>query len=146
MPLEPKATDVIAIQDLVASYAEHYDRFESEKWARTFTPEGVFVRALPGVSSVGGYEDLVAFADKSFALIKTVAHLMSTSRIFNITDTSASGYAYCHAMGTFKNGGRFALVARYDDDYAHTEDGWKFVRRTETQILEPELEGFDPEH
>lgn len=143
MDFQQHGADILAIQDLVAAYAYHFDNFDSEAWSETFLEDGRILPDLEGVQPAIGREALRRMADASYEQVSSVIHVTSTQRVLTIDGDRATGYAYFYCKGLLKNGGSFLQTGRYDDVYQRTADGWRFASRTEVNLLPPEYIGFD---
>ncbi len=135
--------DILAIQDLLAAYAYHFDAFDSQAWSETFIEDGRITPDLECVQPAIGRAALKQMADAPYEQVSSVIHVTSTQRVLKVEGDRATGYAYFYCQGLLKNGGRFLQAGRYDDVYQRTAESWTFASRNEVNLLPPDYVGFD---
>ena len=87
--------DRFAIQDLIADYAYFWDAQDAERWARLFTPDGVFELYVPGirppVRRLTNLGERTTAARKAFALMgpQRTRLLNTSSRFQELTEDHA---------------------------------------------------------
>ena len=124
------AQDHAEIQQLYARYCYGFDSHADNgwAWARTFAPDGVFVR---GAGNIQGHEKLAAFAKAPpEGAPMTPRHYM-TNIIVEPTAEGANGTAYAMLIDA-GGSGKPAKVDRafvYRDLLVKTSEGWRFKRR-----------------
>lgn len=121
-------SDILEIRDLAFGYAQAVDRHDGEAYGALFIEDGVlegsgyFSRGRDQLSKIP------SFTAKRY--LKTF-HAVLNHRVAVSGDT-ASGEVYCTAHHLSEAGeglSDYVMFIRYQDDYARTPQGWRFVRR-----------------
>ena len=121
--------DRMAILDLAARYNHAFDYGDSEAWADTFTPDGVF-----GGKPHRGTEELRTFAEGKAEVAKRHRHWTSNHVIQGSGDTATHT---CYVMIT-EIGDKPTLFGTgiYRDRLKKLGGEWKFLRRELTAECE----------
>lgn len=127
------ATIERACTRLVHSYAHYADFGESRNAAALFTPEGVL--EMPEGRHFAGREAIRKRLEEQPAS-QVSRHLISNLLIDPVDADRARGFCYFTLYrGTRDDAdGHLAsqvpfVVGHYDDEFAHTADGWRFAAR-----------------
>ena len=130
-----EATDTLALQSLVASYAHHADRREPELVAALFEPDGVLRmvrRGDDGAPAESCGHRHIASVIRRLRQFPVTYHLVGNHMVA-IDGDDATGEAYCvaHHLAAREEGGHVDHVMhiRYLDRYHRTDDGWRFAER-----------------
>ena len=123
--------DRAAIQDLNSRYATMCDTFQLEATLDCWTDDAVFDERESGYGEIRGKEALRAFfRDTIFATNAFMVHMMSNHLIDFVDADRATGSVWLIAESVKKSGVRSRVIARYEDEYRRTEQGWKFQLRS----------------
>jgi hypothetical protein len=130
-----EATDTLALQSLVASYARHADRREPELVAALFEPDGVLRMVRRGDDGAPaesrGHRQIASVVGR-LRQFPVTYHIVGNQTVA-IDGDDATGEAYCvaHHLARRDGGGHVDHVMhiRYLDRYHRTDDGWRFVER-----------------
>ena len=127
--------DHVEIQALNAAYTHSLDSGDAERWAETFTPDGVLEMVAAGDSEltplrIAGRADLAEFAEG--------AHRANGGRMRNwqsqvmVTSTSegAEGRCYLMLFRTLDGPATIQTSGVFTDRLVRTADGWRFAERT----------------
>jgi actinorhodin biosynthesis protein ActVIA len=112
--------DHAAIQQLYAQYYLTIDAGDSEPWANTFTPDGVF-------NNTRGHDALVEFIRRG-GTDRPLRHLHSNLKLVP-TAEGADGHVYVVQIDITAKPISVATYSRYDDKLVKTPDGWRFKSR-----------------
>ncbi len=116
--------DRMAILDLCAEYNYYIDTGESEKWADTFTADGVFDGA---VGKAEGRDALVAFS-KQFGSDYPGAMHFTDNHLFE-QDGDAMKHKCFLSFQAPADGGTNLLLLGYEDELVRVDGTWKFRSR-----------------
>ena len=117
-----KADDFVEIQQLYAKYNWAIDAGDSEGYASTFTPDGVF-------NSNVGHDAIVKFADGFHAGIGARVRHWNTNLMILPTPTGARGQVYLVLVDFSTKPATIVTSASYTDDLVKTAQGWRFKKR-----------------
>jgi uncharacterized protein (TIGR02246 family) len=122
------ADDRFEIQNLYGKYSHAVDFGDADGWARTFTPDGVFV--TPGATFTG-YAELAKFVTDAVARRGTTTRHFPSNVVVDPTAAGASGKGYFALIRISEGGkpGEVRVTGRYQDELVRTADGWRFSRR-----------------
>lgn len=136
VPLMGEAADRVAIKNIIDAYAHDADRWEAEKQAELFTPNGeieVF-QGEPGKNKptalIKGRKDLIA----GFETLKkydVTMHFNGQSTV-ELYGDSAKGETYCLAHHLWVEKGQRMLMVmgiRYYDTFVRINGQWFFAKR-----------------
>jgi uncharacterized protein (TIGR02246 family) len=124
-------TEEEAIRQLVARYADAVNCRDGEAWSATWSTDGVWDL---GSRHAEGREAIVEQWRASMATFDTVIQLVHQGTI-HVDGDAASGRWYLHEE-SMRAGTRARYFGMYDDAYRKTADGWRFVRRRYSLLLE----------
>ncbi len=114
--------DLIEIQQLYAKYNWSLDAGESEAYASTFTPDGVFNNNV-------GHDAIVKFADTFHAGLGSHVKHWNTNLMILPTATGASGQVYLVLVDFTTKPASIATSATYSDELVKDAQGWRFKKR-----------------
>jgi ketosteroid isomerase-like protein len=132
-------SDEDQIRDLTYEYAWLVDRQEVDAMLDLFVPDGRFDARPVGQGLMEGREGIRKFFEAQNEVLAHSIHLTSNHRI-EVNGDTASGTAYVLVDGTTTDGSVVAARAYYEDKYAKTDAGWRFVERRGIPLLPPSLE------
>ena len=116
--------DRMAILDLCAAYNYYIDTGESEKWADTFTADGLFEGT---VGKARGRAALVAFSDQFGKDYPGSMHF-TDNHLFE-ADGDVMRHKCFLSFQVPADGGTNVILAGYDDELVRDGGGWKFRAR-----------------
>ena len=116
------AQDFADIQQLYAKYNWALDAGDSEGYASTFTPDGVF-------NSNVGHDAIVKFADGFHAGLGSHVKHWNTNLMITPTDAGASGQVYLVLVDFGTKPATIVTSATYADELVKTAQGWRFKKR-----------------
>ena len=122
---------MLSDRDQILNLLEHYcwsvDHGEWDEWLDCFTEGGAFeVRG----ERRSGREALRAFITEEVGDSFTyVRHMVFNPSIELDGDDRAHGRAYFELRGTNHRGTDFEALGSYEDEFAKTDEGWKFALR-----------------
>ena len=117
-----KADDLVEIQQLYAKYNWAIDAGDSEGYASTFTPDGVFNTHV-------GHDAIVKFADGFHAGLGARVRHWNTNLLIQPTPTGASGQVYLVLVDFSTKPASIVTSASYTDELVKTSQGWRFKKR-----------------
>ena len=116
--------DRIAILDLCAEYNYYIDTGESEKWADTFTADGVFEGA---VGKAKGRDALIAFS-RQFGTDYPGAMHFTDNHLFE-QDGDAMKHKCFLSFQVPTDAGTNLILVGYEDELVRVDGAWKFSVR-----------------
>ncbi len=116
--------DRMAILDLSAAYNYYIDTGESEKWADTFTADGVFDGAA---GKAQGRDALVAFSEQ-FGTDYPGAMHFTDNHLFEQDGDTMKHKCFLSFQVPSEDGTNLILVG-YEDDLVKIDGAWKFRSR-----------------
>ena len=116
------AQDLVDIQQLYAKYNWALDGGDSEGYASTFTPDGVFNNNV-------GHDAIVKFADTFHAGLGAHVRHWNTNLMILPTPEGASGQVYLVLVDFANKPATIATSASYTDQLVKTPQGWRFKKR-----------------
>ena len=114
--------DLIEIQQLYTKYNWALDSGDSEGYAATFTPDGVFNNNV-------GHDAIVKFADTFHAGLGSHVKHWNTNLMILPTATGATGQVYLVLVDFGTKPASIATSANYSDELVKTAQGWRFKKR-----------------
>ncbi len=131
-----EAADRLAIRELIEAYAHCADRRDARGQMALFTEDTHFVVYMNAKDPTPSQElhSRKALAPVFDDLNKydATTHFLGQSTLFTLTDTRATGEAYCLAHHvTIEGGKRHLMVAslRYLDAFVKSDGSWLFAER-----------------
>jgi uncharacterized protein (TIGR02246 family) len=122
--------DILAIQQLVASYNHAVDAGQGAKFAATFTSDGVLE---VGGSEIKGHDALAEFATGVPAGLPGPRHVASNLLIEGSGDeASLSAYLHLYITAGDPPAPSLATSGKYDDQLRRIDGKWRFARRVFT--------------
>ena len=118
-----RADDLVEIQQLYAKYNWAIDAGDSEGYASTFTPDGVFNANV-------GHDAIVKFADGFHAGLGARVRHWNTNLLIQPSPTGASGQVYLVLVDFSTKPASIVTSASYSDELVKTSQGWRFKKRT----------------
>jgi len=115
--------DLVEIQQLYAKYNWALDAGESQAYAATFTPDGIF-----NTTNVGK-DALVKFADTFHAGLGSHVRHWNTNLLITPTATGAAGQVYLILVDFATKPASIVTSAAYTDELVKTAQGWRFKKR-----------------
>lgn len=116
------AQDLVDIQQLYARYNWALDSGDSEGYASTFTPDGVFNTNV-------GHDAIVKFADGFHAGLGAHVRHWNTNLMILPTSTGATGQVYLVLVDFGTKPATIVTSASYADELVKTAQGWRFKKR-----------------
>ena len=116
------ADDLVEIQQLYARYNWALDSGDSQGYAATFTPDGVFNNNV-------GHDAIVKFADTFHAGLGAHVKHWNTNLMIQPTATGASGQVYLVLVDFGTKPATIVTSATYADELVKTPQGWRFKKR-----------------
>ncbi len=116
------AQDLVDIQQLYAKYNWTLDAGDSEGYASTFTPDGVFNNNV-------GHDAIVKFADTFHAGMGSHVRHWNTNLMILPAPEGASGQVYLVLVDFATKPATIATSASYTDQLVKTAQGWRFKKR-----------------
>jgi hypothetical protein len=114
--------DLIEIQQLYTKYNWALDSGDSEGYAATFTPDGVFNNNV-------GHDAIVKFADTFHAGLGSHVKHWNTNLMILPSATGATGQVYLMLIDFGTKPASIATSANYSDELVKTAQGWRFKKR-----------------
>jgi hypothetical protein len=116
------AQDLVEIQQLYAKYNWALDSGDSEGYASTFTPDGVFNTNV-------GHDAIVKFADTFHAGLGSHVRHWNTNLMILPSPEGASGQVYLVLVDFANKPATIVTSASYSDELVKTAQGWRFKKR-----------------
>jgi hypothetical protein len=116
------AQDFVEIQQLYAKYNWALDSGDSQGYAATFTPDGVFNNNV-------GHDAIVKFADTFHAGLGSHVRHWNTNLMILPTPDGASGQVYLVLVDFATKPATIVTSASYADELVKTPQGWRFKKR-----------------
>src|SRR6187549_1706357 len=114
--------DLVEIQQLYAKYNWTLDSGDSQGYAATFTPDGVFNNNV-------GHDAIVKFADTFHAGLGSHVRHWNTNLMITPSPTGASGQVYLVLVDFAVKPATIVTSASYSDELVKTPQGWRFKKR-----------------
>ncbi len=128
-----RVADVLAIQDLVTSYAYAVDDGDWQRWQALFLPDAhIDYTSAGGIA--GNPAELAAWMPGALAIFELCLHSTSTHEIrFTGPDTAEGRVHVLNRNGLHWEGASeiVDVSAVYDDTYARDGRCWRFASRVE---------------
>jgi ketosteroid isomerase-like protein len=131
-----EAADRLAIRELVEAYAYCADRRDAEGQMALFTPDTHFVVYMDAKDPTPSQElhsrEALAPVFADLNQYYATMHFLGQSTISSLTETHATGQAYCLAHHLTVEGDRRRLMIaalRYLDTFAKIDGAWLFSER-----------------
>jgi hypothetical protein len=116
------AQDLVDIQQLYAKYNWALDSGDSEGYASTFMPDGVFNTNV-------GHDAIVKFADTFHAGLGSHVRHWNTNLMILPAPGGASGQVYLVLVDFGTKPATIVTSASYSDELVKTAQGWRFKKR-----------------
>jgi hypothetical protein len=116
------AQDLVEIQQLYAKYNWALDSGDSQAYAATFTPDGVFNNNV-------GHDAIVKFADTFHAGLGSHVKHWNTNLMITPSTTGAGGQVYLVLVDFAQKPATIVTSASYTDELVKTPQGWRFKKR-----------------
>lgn len=141
--MELTADDRLAIDELCARACHALDFNDPEGYADLFLPDGVFQRRTAPqaggevVFRHQGGQELRGFAAKMATMRGGLARHWTANMVLRPTENGAEGTSYTMLLATDPDSRRagITIAGTYQDVFAKTAEGWRFVSRTVTDDL-----------
>ena len=114
--------DLIEIQQLYARYNWALDSGDSEGYASTFTPDGVF-------NNNAGHDAIVKFADGFHSGVGAHLRHWNTNLMILPSAEGATGQVYLVLVDFATKPASIFTSASYSDQLVKTPQGWRFKKR-----------------
>ena len=121
-PARASPRRLVDIQQLYAKYNWALDSGDSEGYAATFTPDGVFNTNV-------GHDAIVKFADTFHAGLGSHVRHWNTNLMILPTADGASGQVYLVLVDFGTKPATIVTSASYSDELVKTAQGWRFKKR-----------------
>lgn len=116
--------DRMAILDLCAEYNYYIDTGQSEKWAETFTADGVFEGT---VGKAAGRDALIAFSEKFGSDYPGALHF-TDNHLFALEGDVVKHRCFLSFQVPSETGVNLVL-AGYEDELVRVDGAWRFRSR-----------------
>ncbi|HZC15323.1 MAG TPA: nuclear transport factor 2 family protein [Caulobacteraceae bacterium] len=131
-----EAADRLAIRELVEAYAYCADRRDAAGQMALFTPDAHLVVYMDAKDPTPSQElhsrDALAPVFADLNQYQATMHFVGQSTILSLSDTQATGQAYCLAHHLTVDGDHRRLMIaalRYADAFAKLDGAWLFAER-----------------
>ena len=114
--------DLVEIQQLYARYNWALDSGDSQGYAATFTPDGVFNNNV-------GHDAIVKFADTFHAGLGSHVKHWNTNLMITPSAAGATGQVYLVLVDYATKPPSIFTSAAYSDELVKTAQGWRFKKR-----------------
>ena len=114
--------DLVEIQQLYARYNWALDSGDSQGYAATFTPDGVFNNNV-------GHDAIVKFADTFHAGLGSHVKHWNTNLMITPSPAGANGQVYLVLVDYATKPPSIFTSAVYADELVKTAQGWRFKKR-----------------
>ena len=128
---DAQVADRLAIQDLIAHYADIIDGQRFDELDDIFTADAVIDYSAFGVP-VGGVAEIKEFLKSSLPFFTRTQHMMGLPHIEISGDTAHARTSCTNPMISTKADGTtsvWLIGLWYDDDLVRTGQGWRFSAR-----------------
>lgn len=115
-----------AIRRLIAELVHGFSKRDMPRFLAVWHPEGSW---LDGGYEAVGHDGLRAFAEQSWAGMKTIAHYTS-NEVIEVAGDRGTGTIDVTTWVQTKGGEWHQGVATYNDSYVRLDGTWVFERRT----------------
>ena len=140
--------DRVALLDLEADYAAHWDFARAREWAELFSTDGSFEMLAVGPRPAfiaTGHAELQAFCENIHRNWMGI-HFMHPPRL-RIAGDAASALIFFEFRHVYRGDGghtsQGVVGGYYEAEYRRTGQGWRIVRRREQGVFESTDSGFD---
>jgi uncharacterized protein (TIGR02246 family) len=117
--------DELAINDLVADFADAASRLDAGAVTALFAPDGIW--EVPNWGTNQGHKNIRSFVDELFSHWDGLFHAAHTSRVW-LDGDRASGRWQISEFGT-RDGQELRVAGVYEDEYIRVDEKWLFARR-----------------
>ncbi|MBW2387947.1 MAG: nuclear transport factor 2 family protein [Deltaproteobacteria bacterium] len=137
--LDPK--DHLEILALVSEYARCFDSGDLEAFAELFTPDGSLTTPIGTGSTRAGIRE---WAETRWSSLRkegvSPRHFQTNTQLTKTAPGTVRGTTQLLLVWLTSPDGAAQLkgVARYDDEFRHTSEGWRFHRRSIGSDAHPE--------
>ena len=136
-PISPsEAADRLAIRELVEAYAHCADRRDANGQMSLFTEDSHFVVYMDAKDPTPSLElhlrEALAPVFADLNKYHATTHFLGQSTIFSLTESLATGEAYCLAHHITIDGEKRRLMVaslRYSDTFVKIDGSWLFAER-----------------
>jgi hypothetical protein len=128
---DSEVADRLAIQDLIAGYADLIDSQQFDRLDELFTPDARIDFSTFG-GPVGDLAEVKEFLGKSLPFFTRTQHMMGLPHITIDGDSAHARTSCTNPMISTKPGGEVSvwlIGLWYDDDLVRSRDGWRFAAR-----------------
>ena len=134
-PPELSWQDRVEIQALYAAYAHSLDSGDAERWADTFTADGVLLMVAAGVDEgarlrIAGRDGLAAFAAGAYEANAGDMRNWQSQAMITATSEGAEGRCYLMLYRTTDGQAAIQTSGVFTDRLVRTAAGWRFAERT----------------
>ena len=140
-------SDIVEIQQLLASYVHAIDAKDFDALDLVFTPDATFDYSATG-GETGDYARIKPWLKKALAPFPVTQHLIGLPLIRLDGDRATARTMLFNPMQLAREGGDhlFFVGATYVDELVRTSTGWRIARRVETDawVNDPPAD-FTPE-
>ncbi len=126
--------DHVEIESLYATYVHSLDSGDAERWAETFTPDGVLLMVAAGADEdaglrIAGRDALAAFAAGAYE--SNAGHMRNwqSQVMISATPEGAEGRCYLMLYRTMDGPAAIQTSGVFTDSLVKTEAGWRFAQR-----------------
>ena len=125
-------SDIVEIQQLLATYVYAIDAKDFDALDRVFTPDAIFDYSVTG-GETGDYQKIKPWLAKALAPFPVTQHLIGLPLIRLDGERATARTMLFNPMQLAKPGGDhlFFVGATYVDDLVRTPEGWRISRRAE---------------
>ena len=127
--------DHVEIQALYATYTHSLDSGDAERWAETFTPDGVLLMVAAGAAEeaglrIAGRDALAGFATGAHAANGGHMRNWQSQAMITATPGGAEGRCYLMLFRTVDGPAAIQTSGVFSDRLVKTAAGWRFAQRT----------------
>ncbi|HLM16615.1 MAG TPA: nuclear transport factor 2 family protein [Acidimicrobiia bacterium] len=126
-PTPAQASDVIAINQLAASYADAVSRLQIEEAVDTYAVDGVL--ASPTTEDAVGRPAIVEVISAATASLEFVFQTVHSGLVQVDGDRASARFPVTEWSRRKRDGVTMLFLGLYEDDLVRTPDGWRFERR-----------------
>lgn len=133
------ASDIVAIQQLLATYVFAIDAKDFDALDHVFTPDAQFDYSVTG-GEIGDYAKIKPWLKKALAQFPVTQHLIGMPLVKVEGDRATARTMLFNPMQMAKPEGHIFFVgATYVDELVRTGNGWRIAKRSEADAWTKDL-------
>ena len=126
-PSEGQAADIVAINQLAASYSEAMCRFAIEEAVQTYAHDGVL--SSPTTDDAVGQAAVAEVISRTVSGLDFVFQTLHQGLVRVDGDVATARFPITEWARRSRDGRGILFLGVYHDDVIRTDDGWRFARR-----------------